>query len=65
MDEIHTYSIPTEWMLKLMRDFMMEQMQKNVKDRVKLVLMSATLDYKLIADYFKEIMQDIPLINVE
>ncbi|EKE29269.1 MAG: hypothetical protein ACD_2C00197G0010 [uncultured bacterium (gcode 4)] len=65
MDEVHTYSIPTEWVLKLMKDLMIEQVKKKVEKKTKLVLMSATIDHKMIADYFKEISTDIPLINVE
>ena len=65
MDELHTYSIPTEILLKMMKDFITEQLKKNVKDRTKLILMSATIDYQLISEYFKDISTHIPLIKIE
>ncbi|EKE27830.1 MAG: hypothetical protein ACD_3C00145G0016 [uncultured bacterium (gcode 4)] len=65
MDELHTYSVPTEFLLKMMKDFIFEQLKKNVKDRTKLVLMSATIDYELITEYFKDISTKIPLIKIE
>jgi HrpA-like RNA helicase len=65
MDEIHTYSVSTEFLLKMMKDFLSAQLKKNVKERTKLILMSATLDYDMIKDYFKDITKNVPLVSVE
>lgn len=64
-DEIHTSTIPTEFLLKLYKDFALQQLKKNVADRTKLVLMSADIDEDLFRDYFKEISSNVNFIYVE
>lgn len=59
LDEIHDRDIETDFVLLLMRILFLR------KSKIKLVLMSATLDPKLLTDYFEqfESARRVPLIE--
>jgi len=59
LDEIHWFSIPTEMIASNIRKFLSQ-----TKWKVKLVLMSATLDPVILQDYFSCVSKDIPLIKI-
>ncbi len=54
IDEVHTFSVATEFLLALIKNQMEE-----TKKKIKLVLMSATIDVELLKNYF----YDIPSIK--
>ncbi len=59
LDEVHWYSIPTEMIASNIRNYMLE-----TKRKLKLVLMSATLNPYILQDYFKQVSSDIPVIKI-
>jgi HrpA-like RNA helicase len=60
LDEIHGFSVPTEILAMQVRKLLLKNNKK-----LKLILMSATLDPEILQYYFREISEDIPLISVE
>lgn len=59
VDEVHTYSVPTEFLIARSKRLMEETSR-----RFRLVLMSATLDVDLITNYFSDITRNIPVFNI-
>ena len=60
VDEVHTYWVATEFLLSQVRNTLMDTNKK-----IKLVLMSATMDIDLVVDYFKDITdpKNIPVFE--
>lgn len=55
LDEVHNFAIPTE---------IIAMLRRISKERVKLIIMSATLDPNIFREYYKEVDSDIPLIEI-
>ncbi|MCK9272080.1 DEAD/DEAH box helicase [Candidatus Gracilibacteria bacterium] len=65
LDEVHTYSIPTEFLAAQINKLML-----NTKKRIKLVFMSATMDTTLVSDFYSDLIKqinqtkNIPILNI-
>jgi len=59
VDEVHNFSIATEFLIAQSKRVM-----KKTKNRMKLVLMSATVDIGMLQDYFSSISRDIPVFDI-
>lgn len=59
VDEVHTYSVSTEFLLSQLRNTLIETNKK-----IKLVLMSATMDIDRIKHFFKDITTEIPVFDI-
>lgn len=55
LDEVHNFAIPTE---------IIAMLRKASKEKVKLIIMSATLDPNIFREYYKDIDNNIPLIEI-
>jgi HrpA-like RNA helicase len=59
IDEVHTFSVSTEFLLSQIRDTLLTTNKK-----VKLVLMSATMDIDKVKDFFAPISKEIPVFDI-
>lgn len=63
VDEVHTYSVATEFLLALIKKEMEETRKK-----IKLILMSATIDTELMKSFFSEVKEVekawIPILDI-
>jgi HrpA-like RNA helicase len=55
LDEVHNFSVPTEVLAMYMR---------LIGSRVRLIIMSATLDPNIFKEYYRSVSTDIPVIQV-
>lgn len=55
LDEVHNFAIPTE---------IIAMLRRISKEKVKLIIMSATLDPNIFREYYKGVDSDIPLIEI-
>jgi HrpA-like RNA helicase len=60
LDEVHTYTVDIEILLALMK----QNIAENPDTKTKYVIMTATLDRKLILNYLNDIVKDIPYFDV-
>lgn len=61
-DEVHNYSVPTEFLLAQSKRLM--SLRNLTGRRMRLVLMSATLNIGRIEDFFSDITKEIPVFNI-
>ncbi|MDD3302308.1 MAG: helicase-related protein [Candidatus Gracilibacteria bacterium] len=59
IDEVHTFSVATEFLIAQVKKLMQETSTK-----IKLILMSATIDTKLLSKFFQEIEKNIPVLKI-
>ncbi|EKE27800.1 MAG: hypothetical protein ACD_3C00147G0002 [uncultured bacterium (gcode 4)] len=59
IDEVHTFSVATEFLLSQIRDTLLTTNKK-----VKLVLMSATMDVERVKAFFAPVTKDIPVFDI-
>jgi len=59
MDEVHGFDVPTEFLGMMARETM-----RKTSSKMRLVLMSATLDPTIFQEYYQDIDRDIPVIQI-
>lgn len=59
MDEIHGFDVPTEFLGMMARETM-----RKTSSKMRLILMSATLDPAIFQEYYRDIDSDIPVIQI-
>ncbi|EKE29268.1 MAG: ATP-dependent helicase HrpA [uncultured bacterium (gcode 4)] len=59
IDEVHTFSVATEFLLSQIRDTLLTTNKK-----VKLVLMSATMDVERVKAFFAPVSKEIPVFDI-
>ena len=59
LDEIHKYSIASEILAMKVRDTLL-----HTKEKMKLVLMSATIDPNILVNYFSRLTSEIPVLEI-
>ncbi len=55
LDEVHNFALSTE---------VLAMLRRRSRDKVKLIIMSATLDPEIFREYYREVDGDIPLIEI-
>ena len=60
LDEVHTYTVDIEVLLAMMKQYIAE----NPEIKTKFIIMTATLDKKLIINYLKDIVNEIPYFDI-
>jgi len=59
IDEVHVFSVATEFLIAQVKKLIYETNQN-----IKLILMSATIDTKLVSNFFSDIEKNIPILNI-